>query len=58
MLLGGAGVGWLPHFHAVDAIADGSLVCLLPGRSSRAVEAHALYPSYHNFLAKVGVLIT
>lgn len=57
MLLGGAGVGWLPDFHATDAIADGSLVRLLPEWSSGVVEAHALYPSHRSLSAKVRVFI-
>jgi DNA-binding transcriptional LysR family regulator len=57
MLLGGAGVGWLPDFHAVDAIANGSLVRLLPEWSSGTVEAHALYPSHRSLSAKVRVFI-
>ena len=57
MLLGGAGVGWLPDFHAIDAIADGSLVRLLPEWSSGAVEVHALYPSHRSLSAKVRVFI-
>ena len=57
MLLGGAGIGWLPDFHAIEAIADGSLVRLLPEWSSGAVEAHALYPSHRSLSAKVRVFI-
>ena len=57
MLLGGAGIGWLPDFHAIDAIADGSLVRLLPEWSSGAVEAHALYPSHRSLSAKVRVFV-
>ena len=57
MLIGGAGVGWLPDFHAVDAIADGLLVRLLQEWSSGAVEAHALYPSHRSLSAKVRVFI-
>jgi DNA-binding transcriptional LysR family regulator len=57
MLIGRAGVGWLPNFHAVDAIANGSLVRLLPEWSSGAVEAHALYPSHRSLSAKVRVFI-
>ena len=57
MLVGGAGVGWLPDFHAIDAIADGSLVRLLPEWSCGAVEAHALYPSHRSLSAKVRVFI-
>ena len=57
MLLGGVGVGWLPDFHAADAIAAGSLIRLLPNWSSGAVEAHALYPSHRSLSAKVRVFI-
>ncbi len=57
MLIGGAGIGWLPDFHAADAIADGSLVRLLPGWSSGSVEAHALYPSHRSLSSKVRVFI-
>ena len=57
MLLGGAGIGWLPDFHAAEAIADGSLIRLLPDWSSGAVEAHALYPSHRSLSAKVRVFI-
>ncbi len=57
MLLGGAGIGWLPDFHAADALAEGTLVRLLPEWSSGAVEAHALYPSHRSLSAKVRVFI-
>ena len=57
MLIGGGGIGRLPDFHAVDAIADGSLVRLLPDWSSGSVEAHALYPSHRSLSAKVRVFI-
>ena len=57
MLLGGAGIGWLPDFHAAEAVADGSLIRLLPDWSSGAVEAHALYPSHRSLSAKVRVFI-
>lgn len=57
MLLGGAGIGWLPDFHAMDAIAAGALVRLLPDWSSGAVKAHALYPSHRSLSAKVRVFI-
>lgn len=57
MLIGGVGVGRLPDFHAFDAIADGSLVRLLPDWSSGSVEAHALYPSHRSLSAKVRVFI-
>ena len=57
MLIGGAGIGWLPDFHAIDAITEGLLVRLLPEWSSGAVEAHALYPSHRSLSAKVRVFI-
>ena len=57
MLLGGAGIGRLPDFHAVDAIADGSLIRILPGWTTGRVEAHALYPSHRSLSAKVRVFI-
>ena len=57
MLLAGAGIGWLPDFHGAEAVADGSLVRLLPDWSSGAVEAHALYPSHRSLSAKVRVFI-
>ncbi len=57
MLLGAAGVGWLPDFHAAECLAEGSLVRLLPEWSSGAVDAHALYPSHRSLSAKVRVFI-
>lgn len=57
MLLADAGVGWLPDFHAADAVADGSLIRLLPNWTSGQVDAHALYPSHRSLSAKVRVFI-
>ncbi len=57
MLVAGAGVGWLPDFHAADAVADGSLIRLLPNWTSGKVDAHALYPSHRSLSAKVRVFI-
>lgn len=57
MLIGGAGIGWLPDFHAAGAIADGALVRVLPSMESGRVEAHALYPSHRSLSAKVRVFI-
>jgi DNA-binding transcriptional LysR family regulator len=57
MLISGAGVGRLPDFHAVDAIAGGSLVRLFRDWSTGSVEAHALYPSHRSLSAKVRVFI-
>lgn len=57
MLIGGAGIGILPDFHAREAIAAGSLVRLFPDWSCGAVDAHALYPSHRSLSAKVRVFI-
>lgn len=57
VLIGGAGIGRLPDFHAADAVADGTLVRLLPGCGGDAVDVHALYPSHRSLSAKVRVFI-
>ncbi len=57
MLLAGAGVGWLPDFHARDVIDQGSLVRILTDWSSPSVEVHALYPNHRSLSAKVRVFI-
>lgn len=57
MLIGGAGLGLLPDFHAADAITDGALVRVLPELEGRSVDAHALYPSHRSLSAKVRVFI-
>lgn len=57
MLIGGAGIGWLPDFHAADAIADGTLVRVLPDHDGDTVDAHALYPSHRSLSAKVRVFV-
>ena len=57
VLIGGAGIGRLPDFHAADAVADGSLVRLLPGYQDDTVDVHALYPSHRSLSAKVRVFI-
>ena len=57
MLLAGAGIGILPDFHAVGAIASGALVRVLPDYDHRSVEVHALYPSHRSLSAKVRVFI-
>ena len=57
MLLGGAGIGWLPDFDARDALAAGTLVRVLPDHSSDGVDVHALYPSHRSLSAKVRVFI-
>lgn len=57
MLVGAAGVGILPDFHAAGAIASGKLVRILPEYSHRSVDVHALYPSHRSLSAKVRVFI-
>lgn len=57
MLLGGAGIGWLPDFDARDALASGMLVRVLPDHDSDSVDVHALYPSHRSLSAKVRVFI-
>jgi DNA-binding transcriptional LysR family regulator len=57
MLIGGAGIGLLPDFHAADALADGTLVRVLPNHTGDSVDAHALYPSHRSLSAKVRVFI-
>ena len=57
VLIGGAGIGRLPDFHAADAIAAGTLVRLLPDHEEAVVDVHALYPSHRSLSAKVRVFI-
>lgn len=57
MLIGGAGIGLLPDFHAAGAIADGTLVRVLPNHEGGSVDAHALYPSHRSLSTKVRVFI-
>lgn len=57
MLIAGAGLGLLPDFHARDAIADGTLVHVLPDLRGGSVEAHALYASHRSLSSKVRVFI-
>jgi DNA-binding transcriptional LysR family regulator len=57
LLIGGAGVGRLPDFHAEDAIAEKTLLRVLPDHESDTVDAHALYPSHRSLSAKVRVFI-
>ena len=57
VLIGGAGIGKLPDFHAADAVAGGTLVRLLPEYGEDTVEVHALYPSHRSLSAKVRVFI-
>ena len=57
ILVAGAGIGWLPDFHAHDSVSDGSLIRVLPEWYSGNVDAHALYPSHRSISAKVRVFI-
>jgi molybdate transport repressor ModE-like protein len=57
LLLGHAGIGLLPDFHAANDIAAGKLVRILPALQGSSVEAHALYPSHRSLSAKVRVFI-
>ncbi len=57
MVIAGAGIARLPDFHATDALADGTLVRVLPRWEGDSVEAHALYPSHRSLSAKVRVFI-
>ena len=57
MLIGGAGIGWLPEFDAADALESGSLVRLLPDHPCDSVDVHALYASHRSLSAKVRVFI-
>jgi DNA-binding transcriptional LysR family regulator len=57
VLLGGAGIGQLPEYHARDAIASGQLVRVLPDHEGERVEVHALYPRHRSLSAKVRVFV-
>jgi len=57
MLIAGLGIGFLPDFHASDAVADGRLIRLLPRWTTPSVDAHALYPSHRSLSAKVRVFV-
>jgi DNA-binding transcriptional LysR family regulator len=57
VLIGGAGIGLLPDFHAFDAVTDGRLIRLFPDSSAMSVDAHTLYPSHRSLSAKVRVFI-
>jgi len=57
VLIGGAGIGRLPEYHARDAIADGTLVRLLPDHEGERVDVHALYPRQRSLSAKVRVFV-
>ena len=57
VLLGGAGIGRLPGYHARDAIASGALVRILPGHEGERVDVHVLYPGHRSLSAKVRAFV-
>jgi DNA-binding transcriptional LysR family regulator len=57
VLLGGAGIGQLPEYHARDAIANGTLVRILPDHEGERIDVHALYPRHRSLSAKVRVFV-
>jgi DNA-binding transcriptional LysR family regulator len=57
MLIAGAGIARLPDFLAVDALAAGTLVRVLPELEGDTVDAHAIYPSHRSLSAKVVVFV-
>jgi DNA-binding transcriptional LysR family regulator len=57
VLLGGAGIGQLPEYHARDAISSGALVRVLADLEGERVDVHALYPRHRSLSAKVRVFV-
>ena len=57
VLLGGAGIGQLPEYHARDAIGSGALVLILAGHKGERVDVHALYPGHRSLSAKVRAFV-
>jgi DNA-binding transcriptional LysR family regulator len=57
VLLGGAGIGLLPEYHARDGIANGTLVRILPDHEGERIDVHALYPRHRSLSAKVRVFV-
>jgi len=57
LLIGGAGIGQLPEYHAREAVANGSLVRILPDHQGERVDVHALYPRHRSLSAKVRVFV-
>ena len=57
VLLGGAGIGQLPEYHARDAIASGALVRVLADHEGERVDVHALYPRHRSLSATVRVFV-
>lgn len=57
VLLGGAGIAYLPDFLARPYVADGRLVRLWPTAEGIETVIHAIYPSHRSLSAKVRVFI-
>ena len=57
VLLGGAGIGQLPEYHARDAIGSGALVRILAGHEGERIDVHALYPGHRSLSAKVRAFV-
>lgn len=57
VILGGAAIGLLPDFYAAGAIAEGTLVRVLPDYHGPTLDAHALYPSHRSLSVKVRVFV-
>ena len=57
VLLGGAGIGRLPAYHAREALAEGALVHVLPDHAGERVDVHALYPRQRSLSAKVRAFV-
>ena len=57
VLVGGAGIGWLPDFVAREAVDRGELVRLWPDWQGDNIPAYALYPSHRSLSAKVRVFL-
>lgn len=57
VVLGGAGIAYLPDFLARTCVADGRLVRLWPAAEEIETVIHAVYPSHRSLSAKVRVFI-
>jgi DNA-binding transcriptional LysR family regulator len=57
MLIAGAGIARLPDFLVVDALADGTIVRVLPDLEGDTVDAYAIYPSHRSLSPKVVVFV-
>ncbi|MEG9527294.1 MAG: LysR family transcriptional regulator [Hyphomicrobiales bacterium] len=57
VVLGGAGIAYLPDFLARPHVADGRLDRLWPATEGDKIAIHAVYPSHRSLSAKVRVFI-